>query len=192
MLNWIWAGMLAVGIIAAALSGKNMEQITAAAFSGADNAITLALGLAGALMLWSGLMKLAEQSGLTKIIAKILAPVLHRLLPGVAKDSPAMSAVVMNVSANFLGLGNAATPFGLKAMEELQRINPRSDRASDAMISFLILNTSSITLIPALVISLRLQAGSANPGEIILPAVCAALGGLIFGLILHKCLSRWF
>jgi len=192
MLNWIWVGMLTLGCAAALYTGKGIEELTTAAFAGADAAITLTMGLVGALMLWSGVMKLAEKSGLTQALAKLLSPILMRILPGLKADSPAMSAVVMNVSANLLGLGNAATPFGLKAMQELNKINPRPGEASDEMITFLILNTASVTLIPTLVISLRLQAGSSAPGEVILPSLLASCGGLLFGLLLHKLLKRRF
>lgn len=191
MLNWIWMAMILVGI-GAALAGGRPEVVTEAAFAGAAEAIRLALEMAGLMMLWMGLLKLAEKSGLVQALGRALRPLLRRLFPDLEKDSPAFNSIILNVSANFLGLGNAATPFGLKAMAELQRLNSEPKRASDAMITFLLLNTSALTLIPTMVIALRAENGSAAPEEIILPAFLAGAVGLTVGLLCHRLLKRFF
>lgn len=182
MLNYIWFGMLVVGFVVGIMNGR-IDEVTHAVIEYSGKAIELSIGLLGVMCLWTGLMGIAEKSGLVGFISKLVRPVLHFLFPQVPERHPAMGAVVMNLVANFLGLGNAATPLGLKAMGELQKLNPRKDTASDAMCTFLVLNTSVIQLIPATVISIRSALGSSNPAEIVgtvwVASACATIAGII-------------
>ncbi|MDF2523951.1 MAG: nucleoside recognition domain protein [Clostridiales bacterium] len=187
MLNYIWVGMLMIGFVVAIMNGR-INEVTQAAMNSAREAIDLSIGLLGIMCLWIGLMTIAEKSGLVRAIAKILKPVMSFLFPGVPKSHPAMGAMVMNLVANFLGLGNAATPLGLKAMNELQKLNPMKDTATHAMSMFLVLNTSAIQLVPATVIAIRVQYKSANPTEVIstiwVASACAMMVGILF--------AKWF
>lgn len=159
-----------------------MQNVTTSAFDSAKTAVTIALGLIGIMALWLGIMKVAEEAGLLKIIANALKPVTRFLFPDVPQDHPAMGAMVMNISANMLGLGNAATPFGLKAMEELDKLNPEKGTATNSMCTFLAINTAGLTLIPATAIAVRAASGSSNPaiiiGTSIFGAACATLAGI--------------
>lgn len=166
MVNAIWLFMLATGIIVAAFNGR-IDAVTVSAMEAAELGVETALTLIGVMSLWLGLMKLAEEAGFIRSLARLFGPVIRILFPSLKPDSPALGAIIMNLSANILGLGNAATPFGLKAMQELQKENPTPEIASPAMITFLALNTSCITLIPATIIGVRLKAQSVNPTEII-------------------------
>ena len=158
MVNLIWLIMLLSGIAVAAFKG-NIEQVTASALQAAELGIEVAIHLMGIMSLWLGLMHIAEKAGLIKSLAKLFSPVIGLLFPSLKPDSPAFGAIIMNLCANILGLGNAATPFGLKAMQELQKENPDPTTASPAMITFLALNTSCITIIPATIIGVRMKAG---------------------------------
>jgi spore maturation protein A len=205
MLNHIWLWMIILSILIA--GGKDiynevtseskdntvqtdqnlnektyMGRITTAAIESAGTAVKLAIGLIGVMALWLGLMKVAEEAGIIKIIARIVRPITKRLFPSIPKDHPAIGAMIMNISANMLGLSNAATPLGLKAMEELDKLNPEKGKATDDMITFLVINTSAITLIPATVIAIRASLGSANPQQIILPSIIAASMATIVGV----------
>jgi len=154
MLNHIWFGMMFSGVVVGIFTG-NIDAVTDAAIDMAKVAVNLAIGLIGIMALWLGIMKIAEESGLIRLIAKGLRPITIRLFPDVPEDHPAIGSIVLNMSANILGLGNAATPLGLKAMEELQEINPDKDTATNAMCTFLAINTSSVQLIlPATVVAL--------------------------------------
>lgn len=153
-------------------------------------AVELAIGLIGIMALWLGLMKVAEQAGLIAHLAKALKGLTRRLFPDVPPDHPAMGAMIMNISANMLGLGNAATPFGLKAMEELDKLNLKPGTATDAMCTFLVINTSSVQLIPATVIALRAVAGSANPTEILGPVIVATTISTVVGVMAVKGMAR--
>jgi len=188
-MNYIWAGLLAVGILAGIINGR-VGEVTKAAFDSAGKAVELGLGLLGVMCLWSGLMKIMEKSGMTDLIAKAAQPVLRPLFPELGRNDKAMGAIVMNLSANFMGLGNAATPFGIKAMEELQKANGKKDTATDAMCMFLVLNTSALQLIPSTVIALRSDAGSEAPAEIIpciwAASICAAFAGIVAATILKR------
>lgn len=182
MLNYIWFGMLVIGFIVAILNGK-IDAATQAAIDSAGKAVELGIELLGIMCLWTGLMRIAEKSGLVQNIARIIRPVLRFLFPEIPGKHPAMGAIVMNLAANFLGLGNAATPLGLKAMGELQKLNSKKDTATNAMCMFLVLNTGSIQLIPATIIAVRSAEGSSNPAEIIatiwVASACAATAGII-------------
>lgn len=191
VLNVIWLLMIAVGSAAAFCSGSP-EIITEAAFDGAMSAVQMIFEMTGVIMLWMGVLKLAEKSGLVAALGKFLQPLIGRLFLSLQKNSEALGSIMMNISANFFGLGNAATPFGLKAMADLQKINQDKKTASDEMITFLVLNTSAVTLIPTMVIGMRVQNGAVNAEEIILPAFLAGLVGLTVGLLCHKLLKRFF
>lgn len=185
----IWFLLLATGLLVAVVSG-NLDGFTRGALDGAAGAVTLALGLVGALALWLGLLRVAEEAGLTDAVARALRPVMHRLFPDVPPDHPAMTAMVLNVSANALGLGNAATPLGLKAMEELQTLNPRRDTATDAMVLFLVINTSSVQLVPATVVAMRAAGGAENPASIVGPTLLATAVSTLVGIAAARLLAR--
>lgn len=156
----------------------------------AKTAVELAIGLIGIMALWLGVMKIAEQSGLVAKLAALVRPVTTRLFPDVPPDHPAMGAMIMNISANMLGLSNAATPLGLKAMEELNKLNTKAGTATDAMCTFLVINTSNVQIIPATVIALRAAAGSANPTEILGPVLVATAVTMVVGVTTVKLLAR--
>lgn len=189
MVNVIWLLLLLSGILVAALNG-NLPLVTTAAFDAVTYAVKVAIELIGVISLWLGLLKIAERANLVRLISKLVAPVASLIFPEVPRNHPAFFAIIMNLAANVLGLGNAATPFGLKAMEHLQELNSQKDTASPAMITFLALNTSCITLVPTLVISLRSQAGSADPAEIIGATVLATCCGTVFAIFLNSVLKR--
>ena len=154
MLNYIWFGMMFIAVIVGILTG-NIDEVTQAAIDMAKTAVEIAIGLIGIMALWLGTMKIAEESGLIRIIARAIRPITIRLFPDVPEDHPAIGTIILNMAANLLGLGNAATPLGLKAMEELQDLNPEKETATNAMCTFLAINTSSIQLIlPATVVAL--------------------------------------
>ena len=154
MLNYIWFGMMFIAVIIGILTG-NIDAVTQAAIDMAKTAVEIAIGLIGIMALWLGTMKIAEESGLIRIIARAIRPITIRLFPDVPEDHPAIGSIILNMAANLLGLGNAATPLGLKAMEELQDLNPEKETATNAMCTFLAINTSSVQLIlPATVVAL--------------------------------------
>jgi len=154
MLNYIWFGMMLIAVVVGIFTG-NIDAVTEAAINMAKTAVEIAIGLIGIMALWLGTMKIAEESGLIRIIARALRPITIRLFPDVPEDHPAIGSIVLNMAANILGLGNAATPLGLKAMEELQELNPNKDTATNAMCTFLAINTSSVQFIlPATVVAL--------------------------------------
>ncbi|MBN2424125.1 MAG: nucleoside recognition protein [Calditrichaceae bacterium] len=209
MLNHIWIWLIIISLLIAAgkdiyqealtdkSSGteaveKNLNertslgQVTNAALDAAGLAVKIAIGLIGIMALWLGLMRVAEQAGMTNVLARMVKPVTKRLFPSIPSDHPAISAMLMNISASMLGLSNAATPLGLKAMDELQKLNPDKERASDDMITFLVINTSAITLIPATAIAIRASLGSANPQQIVIPSIIAATMATIVGVTTVK------
>ena len=196
MINIVWLLLLVIGIIMAivsAVSTGSLEpfvQVTDALFSSSKTAVDLAIGLIGLMALWLGLMKLAEESGLINVIAKVVRPVMVRLFPEIPRDHPAMGAMIMNIAANMLGLGNAATPLGLKAMQELQKLNEKAETATNAMVTFLAINTSSVTIIPATVIGIRVSAGSGNPAEIIGTAIFATGCSTVVAITAAKLFSK--
>jgi spore maturation protein SpmA len=189
VLNYIW---LALVVLAVAIGGwKNrLSEVTAGAFDGAKTAVTIALSLIGIMALWLGVMRLAERAGLVQKIARGLRPVMRRLFPDVPPEHPAMGSMLMNMAANMLGLGNAATPLGLRAMRDLERLNPRPGVASNAMCTFLAINTASVQLIPATAIALLAAAGSARPtaivGTALLATLCAATVAITSAKLLEK------
>jgi spore maturation protein A len=187
----LWTLLVAAAVAAAAVNGR-MADLTRAAAESAGGAVTLALGLAGVMALWLGLMKVAEEAGLVRALARGARPLMTRLFPDVPRDHPAMGAMIMNVSANVLGLANAATPFGIRAMQELETLNPHPGTATDAQALFCALNTASLQLIPATVIALRAAAGSRAPGEIIGATILASACGAAAAVIAAKLLRALF
>jgi spore maturation protein A len=185
----VWTALVAAAVAVAAAKGR-MAEVTAAAMESAGKAVTLALALAGVMALWLGLVKVAEAAGLVSALARLARPLLRRLFPEVPPDHPALGAIVMNVSANVLGLGNAATPFGVQAMQALEELNPRKGTASDAQALLCALNTASVQLVPATVIALRAAAGSAAPAEVLGPTLVASLCGVTVAVTAAKLLAR--
>jgi spore maturation protein A len=187
VVNFIWMGLIIIGIFFAAING-NMEAINEAAFEGAKIGVTICFGLISVLVFWLGMMKIAEESGMLRMFARVLSPVAKFLFPDVPKDHPAMGYILSNMSANLFGLGNAATPMGLKAMEELQKLNPHKDKATPAMITLMALNTSSITLIPTTIIAIRLNYESSNAVEIVGTTIFATMCSTLVAIML----DRWY
>lgn len=172
MMHYIWLFMIVSGVVAAVLQGR-VEVITSAALTGAKDAVAVCIGLISILVFWLGMMKIAQDAGLLEKLAKVLRPIAKFLFPGVPENHPAMGYILSNMSANLFGLGNAATPMGLKAMEELQKLNPDKKTATPAMCTLLALNTSGLTLIPTTIIGIRMKYESVNPTEIIGPTLLA-------------------
>lgn len=166
MVNWIWLFFIAASFIVAAINGK-MDAVTQAAFEGAKSGVTVSFGLISIMVFWLGMMRIAEDAGLLGKLARMLGPIVRKLFPDVPRNHPAIGYIMSNLSANLFGLGNAATPMGIKAMQELQKLNPDPQTATPAMCTLLALNTSSITLVPTTLIAIRMNYGSANPAEII-------------------------
>ncbi len=189
MLNFIWGGMILLSLIVSSFTGK-LEQTAAAAVTGAASAIETCFALLGILCLWTGLAKIGERAGLVRSMARLLRPLLRRLFPRLDPDSPAEGSIVMNVVANLFGMGNAATPLGLKAMQDLSHLNQGRRSASNEMCIFVVLNTASIQLIPTTLISLRQTYGSAAPGEIIVPIWIVSICALTVGILTAKLLER--
>lgn len=191
MINYIWFILLVFGILVGIFTG-NGEAISKAIIESASSTTNLIIGLMGIMCFWCGTMKVAEKSGLTSKIAKILTPILRILFKDAAKSETAMGAIVMNLTANMLGLSNAATPFGIKAMEELDKLNPQKGRASNDMALFLVMNAACIQLLPSTIISIRAAEGSSNPGIIIIPAMIATATAATVGIVCSKILQRYF
>lgn len=189
MLNWIWVGLVVIAVVVGAINGR-LEAVTKAAFDGARTAVDIALGLVGVMALWLGVMKVAERGGLVELLARAIRPLARRLFPDVPADHPALGAMVMNLAASWLGLGNAATPLGLKAMAELETLNPHKGTASDAMVTFLALNTSCITLVPATIIGVRVALGSASPTAVVGPTILASAVATVVAATAARLLGR--
>lgn len=191
MINYIWFLMIFLGLIVGIFTG-NGEGISNAIIGSIDSTVTFIIGLVGLMCFWCGVMKVAEKSGFTEKLAKLMKPILKLIFKEAAKDEKALGAIVMNITANMMGLGNAATPFGIKAMEEMDRLNNEKGRASNDMALFLVLNAACIQLVPSTVLSIRAAAGSSNPGVIILPAIISTGTAAIVGVICCKILQRYF
>jgi spore maturation protein A len=186
MLNYVWFGMIAISFFVGAFTGK-IDAVTEAAIKSAETAVELSIGLIGIMALWLGIMKIAEASGLIKAIAILVRPLTLRLFPDIPPDHPAISSMVLNMSANVLGLGNAATPLGLKAMQELQELNPNKDTATNAMCTFLAINTASVQLIlPATVVALM----GVHSSEIFIPTILATSLSTTAAVIAVKTLEK--
>ncbi|WP_425061115.1 nucleoside recognition domain-containing protein [Sporomusa carbonis] len=185
MINLIWLILMAGGILYAGINGR-IEVVTQSAINAAKSAVELAINLIGVMCLWLGIMKIAELSGIIKVISYTLSPIIGLLFPRVPRNHPAMGAIIMTISANMLGLGNAVTPLGIKAMQELQTINPKKDTATPAMCTLLALCTTGFTLVPATIIALRSAAGSVNPTEIVGSTLLVSLLSTILVLIMDR------
>ena len=194
MVSYIWAFLIGVGIIYSLLSGR-IEIINESILTNANEALDLLLSLLPIIVLWTGILKIAEVSGLLDKFASFLNPILCRLFPDIPKDNKALGYISSNIAANMLGLGSAAIPAGLKAMNELQKINDKKDTASTPMITFLVLNTAGVTLIPTTILALRVAYKSGNPGEIILPAIiataCSSVAGLTMDYFIRRKNKKW-
>jgi spore maturation protein A len=187
MVNFIWLFFILAGFVTGAAQGKT-EEVTKALFDGAATGVTVCFGLISVMVFWLGMMRIAEDSGLLGIIAKLMGPIVRLLFPSVPKNHPAIGYIMSNMSANILGLGNAATPMGIKAMQELQKLNPDKHTASAAMCTLLALNTSSITLIPTTLIAIRMNFHSANPTEIVGTTLIATMIATAAAIIA----DRWY
>ena len=190
VLNYIWLGFFFVAFIVAVIetvTGGNLSiwsDIMNSSFASAKTAFEISLGLTGVLSLWLGLMKIGERGGVISIFARLTSPFFSRLFPDIPKNSPVFGSIFMNFSANMLGLDNAATPLGLKAMREMQEINTDKETASNPMIMFLVLNTTGLTLVPISIMVYRAQMGAANPSDIFLPILIATYVSTLVGLII--------
>ncbi|MBE6140445.1 MAG: spore maturation protein [Firmicutes bacterium] len=189
MVNYIWIFLIFIGIGFSFLTG-NFEVINNSILTNGTEALELILSLLPIVVLWTGIMKIAENSGLLQTFAKIVEPVLSKLFPDLPKNNPALGYIASNIAANMMGLGSAATPFGLKAMDELQKINKDKDTASIPMITFLVLNTAGVTIVPTTVLALRISHGSLNPSEIIIPSIIATSCSSLAGLLLDYYMRR--
>ncbi len=189
MVSYIWFFLIVIGILFSMFTGR-LDIINDSILTNGKEALDLMLSILPIIVLWTGIMKIAEEAGLLQKFARLMQPILSRLFPSVPKDNPALGYIASNIAANMMGLGSAATPFGLKAMSELQKINTKKDTASVAMITFLVLNTAGVTIVPTTVLALRIAHGSANPSEIILPGViatfCSSIGGLLLDYFIRK------
>ena len=189
MLNYIWLAMVILAVVIGGINGK-IQDVTKAAIDSAGSAVTIAIGLIGIMALWLGIMKIAEDSGLMTLVAKAIAPILKKLFPDVPAGHPAMASMTMNIAANMLGLSNAATPMGLKAMEDLETLNTHPGVATNAMCTFLTVNTAGLQLIPATMISIMASAGSKDPTAIIGTTLAATFTALVVGIAVVKILER--
>ncbi|MBX9586207.1 MAG: nucleoside recognition protein [Gammaproteobacteria bacterium] len=189
MLNIIWLGLIILSVVFGVITGK-IPAVVASVTESAKFAFELALGLTGIMSLWLGIMRIAEEAGFVRALARAIRPLMRRIFPDVPVEHPAMGAMVMNIAANMLGLGNAATPFGLKAMAELETLNPRPGVATNAMCTFLAINTSSVQLIPTSAIAFLAAAGAAHPTDIIITSLVATTFSTMAGIIAVKFLEK--
>jgi spore maturation protein A len=191
MLNYIWFGLIAVAFVVAAINGT-AEGVTRGAVESASTAVQIAIGLVGIMTLWLGMMRVAEAAGLVALLGRALRPVLRWLFPEIPPTHPAAGAIVLAVAANMLGLANAATPLGIKAMESMQTLNSDQDTATNPMVTFLAITTSGVQLIPATMIGVLAAAGSQNPTLIIGTSIVATTAGTIAAIIAVKVLQRFY
>ncbi len=189
MIGYVWFLMVIMAFICALCTG-NMEKLSESALDGADRAVELVISMGGVMCLWTGIMKIADRGGITKAVSKLLSPLLSRIMPDYDTDSPAMKAVSANITANMLGLGNAATPFGLAAMREMQKQNSSPSFPNKSMIMFVVINTASLQLIPTTVAALRQAAGSTAPYEVLPHIWVTSVLTLVSGIVLAKIFER--
>lgn len=189
MVNIIWALFIIIGIIYSLISG-NFNVINNEILISGKSALDLLLGMLPLLVIWMGLMKVAEEAGIISAISKMMSPILKKIFPSLPDNDPSLGFIASNIAANMAGLGSAATPFGLKAMESLQKLNKDKKVASEAMITFLVLNTSGVTIVPTTIISLRLLYGSVNPSVVlpfcIIATTCSTIGGLTIDYLIRR------
>lgn len=191
MLNYIWFGLMAIALVVAAFLGT-AKAVTDGAVESAKTAVEIAIGLVGVMTLWLGIMRVAEAAGLVALLGRLLRPLLRWLFPEVPSEHPAMGAIVLSIAANMLGLNNAATPLGIKAMEELQTLNPDKDVATNAQVTLMALNTSGVQLIPATMIGVLAAAGSTNPTAIISTSIVATFTGCVAAVLAARLLQRFY
>ena len=191
MLNYIWFGLMAISLVVAAFNGT-AEAVTKGAVDSASTAVTIAIGLVGVMTLWLGMMKIAEAAGLVALLGRALRPALRWMFPEVPAEHPAAGAIVLAIAANMLGLNNAATPLGIKAMEDLQELNGDKETATNPMVTFMAMTTSGVQLIPSTMIGLLAAAGSTNPTAIIAPGLVATFIGTIAAVVAAKLLQPFY
>lgn len=191
MLGYIWLFFILTAVVVGGITGK-IELVGQAALDYAKLAVEIAISLIGIMALWLGIMKLAEESGLIVLISKLIKPITKRLFPQVPPEHPAIGSMAMNFSANALGVTNAATPIGIKAMEELQELNPKKDTATNAMCTFLAINTAGVQLVPATIIAVLVAAGAKNPMVIVGPTLISTFIALVTAIIVVKILEKRF
>jgi spore maturation protein A len=191
MLNYIWFGLMAIALVVAAINGT-ADAVTRGAVESASSAVQIAFGLVGIMTLWLGMMRVAEAAGLVSWVGRALRPLLRWLFPDVPPTHPAAGAIVLALAANMLGLSNAATPLGIKAMEALQTLNPDKDTATNAMVTLMAITTAGVQLVPASMIGVLAAAGSKNPTAIIAPTILATAAGTIAAVIAARVLERFY
>ncbi|MGM7701728.1 nucleoside recognition domain-containing protein [Pseudalkalibacillus sp. Hm43] len=189
MVNLIWVFMFVFGIVYAAINGT-MEEVNKVLFKSAQEAVTISLGLISILVFWLGLMNIAKKAGLLDKLTGLFKPIVRRLFPEVPPDHPAMGYILSNMVANLFGLGNAATPMGIKAMEQMKKLNEDRDEVSRSMITFLAINTSSLTIIPTTVIAIRMNYGSVSPTDIVgttlIATACSTVAAVLIDRYFHR------
>lgn len=193
MVNLLWLVMIVSGIIIAGITGR-VDTVTQSIFDSAEKGVMLTFNLLSIMCFWLGIMKIIEKSGFIHLIIYFLKPIAHWLFPGVPRDHKAMNSMLMNMSANLLGMGNAATPFGIKAMQEMQQLNKKSDTATEDMCTFLAINTASLTLVPTTVIALRAATGAQNPTDIIGTTIIATSCSTVVAVLsdrIFRYYNRW-
>ena len=190
MMNYIWSFFIICSVVVAFFTHK-MQEVSNAIMEASGQAVTICIGLIGVMSLWLGIMQIAQKAGLLDLFAKLLSPVLRLIFPDIPKDNPVHADITMNVAANALGLGNAATPMGIKAMEGLQKLNKNpKDTASDSMCTFLTINTAGVQILPVSVIAILMSLGATNATDIILPTLLTTFGALIIGILFVKFLIK--
>ena len=191
MLNYIWFALMAIALVVAMFNGT-ADAVTKGAIDSAKTAVEISIGLVGVMTLWLGIMRVAEASGLVTLLGRALRPVMRLIFPEVPSDHPAAGAIVMSIAANMLGLNNAATPLGIKAMEELQELNPNKETATNSMVTFMAMMTAGVQLVPAQMIGVLVAAGSKNPTVIIGTTLVATAIGTLAALIASRLLQRFY
>lgn len=191
MINYIWFGILVFGIVWGMITGR-ADIMTQAILASANSTVEIIIKLTGVMCLWCGVMKIAERSGMTEMLAKLLRPILRFIFKKEGRDKDSLGSIVMNITANMMGISNAATPFGIKAMENMQKLNPNKDTASNDMALFLVINAACIQFIPTTVISIRAATGSQNPAEIIIAAIITTGTAALVGIVSCKILEKYF
>ena len=189
MVNKIWGWFIIIGVLACLLTGK-VDVLNNEILESTKSSLDMIIKIFPVMALWLGIMNIAAESGLLNRLSQALSPILQKLFPEIPKGHESLSLIASNITANMFGLGNAATPFGLKAMKSLQELNEKKDTASRSMITFLVLNTSGVTIIPTTIISLRMMYGSINPTEIVFACILATLISTIGGLIIDRILAK--
>ncbi len=185
MINYIWVALSLIGIGFAMFNGT-IDEVNKAVFQGAQEAVTLCIGFISVLVFWLGIMRIAQNAGLLDRLSQIFRPIVKRIFPEVPENHPAMGYILSNIMANMFGLGNAATPLGIKAMEQLKILNGNKDSASRSMVTFLVINTSSVTIIPTTVLAIRMNYESASPTEIVLPTLIASILATTGAILLDR------